>query len=480
MKRYGNLWERLICWENLVEAAHRSRRGKRSKGCVQRFEFNLEKELLRLQAELESGEYAPGEFKTHWISRPKPRMISAAPYRDRVVHHALMNVLEPILERHFHPHSFACRRGKGTHAAADRLQVLMHRNRYVLQCDIRRFFPSIDHEILKACFRRLIKDRRVLRLMDTIVDSSNPQEPAHSWLDGDDLFTPVERRRGLPIGNLTSQWFANWYLNSLDHYLSSRFRVGGYVRYCDDFLVLEQDRTLMLEVREAIKEHLAGLRLKLHTSKSFIRPVKTGVTFVGMRIWCDHRLLRKDNIRSFKRRICWMQKAYATRRIDWDYIKPRLASWIGHSCQTDSRQLLRRLSKDWRFRRATPDELSCSSRRQLEQQRQQLPGGQPQQQHSRQPQQQQRVSGMSLSGFSPALSLISRNGNVHGYCQRGGENPRHRPELTGQGPVAEYAQQGRAGLVGKTPNALSGRIANAAPGSIQIKASPFTDEETSS
>jgi RNA-directed DNA polymerase len=154
-------------------------------------------------------------------------MISAAPYRDRVVHHALMNVLEPILERHFHPHSYACRQGKGTHAAADRLQYLMGRYRYALQCDVRKFFPSIDHEILKATFRRLIKDRRTLDLMDLIVDGSNEQPAPLAWFPGDDLFTPAERRRGLPIGNLTSQWFANWALTGLDHFITGHLRLGG-------------------------------------------------------------------------------------------------------------------------------------------------------------------------------------------------------------------------------------------------------------
>ena len=155
-------------------------------------------QLLRLQRELREGGYRPGPFTTHWIDRPKPRLISAAPYRDRVVHHALMNVLEPILDRHFHPDSYACRKGKGTHAAADRLQQLMRRYRYTLQCDIRKFFPSIDHELLKASSAGLVKDRRVLALMDLIVDHSNEQEPVEDWFPGDDLFTPAGRRRGCP------------------------------------------------------------------------------------------------------------------------------------------------------------------------------------------------------------------------------------------------------------------------------------------
>ena len=117
MRRYGHLWDSFVAWDNLVLAAHQARRGKRHRPVVQHFEFHRERELLRLQRELRAGAWLPGPYTTHWIQRPKPRLISAAPYRDRVVHHALMNVLEPILDRRFHPDSFACRKGKGTHAA---------------------------------------------------------------------------------------------------------------------------------------------------------------------------------------------------------------------------------------------------------------------------------------------------------------------------------------------------------------------------
>jgi retron-type reverse transcriptase len=244
MKRYGNLWDSLISWENLVHAARKARRGKRSRYSVQIFEFQLEKALLHLQTELRQQTYRPGRFSTHWIYEPKKRLISAAPYRDRVVHHALMNILEPILDQHFHSNSYACRKNKGTHKAADRLQQLMKSNRYVLQCDIQKFFPSIDHEVLKSLFRRLIKDARVLALMDLIVDGSNDQPSEVLWFDGDDLFSPLEHRKGLPIGNLTSQWFANWYLNGLDHFITSRLGLGAYVRYCDDFILLNNDKEL--------------------------------------------------------------------------------------------------------------------------------------------------------------------------------------------------------------------------------------------
>lgn len=364
MKRYGGLWEKVIAWENLRLAARKARRGKRDRAGVQRFEFDLESNLLALRSELADGVYRPGPFSTHWINRPKARLISAAPYRDRVVHHALMNVLEPILDRHFHPHSYACRIGKGTHAAADRVQRLMRRYRHFVQMDIRKYFPSIDHLLLKSTFRRLIKDRQVLRLMDLIVDHSNPQEPVAEYYPGDDLFSPFARRHGLPIGNLTSQWMANWYLSGLDHFLTSHLGIGSYVRYCDDFILLHDDREVLREITAKVREYLASLRLRLHEEKMCVKPVRAGTTFVGYRLWASHRLLRKQNIRQFRRRVAWMRKAYAAGVVDWKHVRPRLASWIGHARQVNSARLIRRLARDWRFRRSDSAPVAFAARRQ--------------------------------------------------------------------------------------------------------------------
>lgn len=351
MKRYSGLWERVVAWENLLLAARKARKGKRGRAEVQHFEFHLESELLRLREELIQGTYQPGPFRSHWIMRPKRRLISAAPYRDRVVHHALMNVLEPILDKHFHLHSYACRKGKGTHAAADRLQALMRRFRYFVQCDIRKYFPSIDHEILKGLFRRLIKDGRVLDLTDLIVDRSNRQEAVIDYFPGDDLFTPHDRRRGLPIGNLTSQWFANWYLTPLDHYVTGSLRFGGYVRYCDDFVLLADDRAALTQALHAIGDRLSAIRLRLKRENVSVTPVRAGLPFVGYRIWPTHRLIRKQNVRRFQRRVCWMRHAYAAGTIEWSGIKVRLDSWMGHARQADSARLIARMSQGWRFTR---------------------------------------------------------------------------------------------------------------------------------
>jgi len=217
----------MISFESLLEVAAKAQRGKRFRPAVARFHFTLERELLVLQAELASKTYRPGPYRSFYIYEPKQRLISAAPYRDRVVHHALTGVLEPIFERSFVFDSYACRKGKGTHAAVARCRNHARRFRYVLKADIRKFFPSVDHDILKHLIAGKIKDPNVLWLMGLILDHSNPQEPLLQWFPEDDLFTPAERRRGFPIGNQTSQFFANVYLDPLDHFVKDRLGVDG-------------------------------------------------------------------------------------------------------------------------------------------------------------------------------------------------------------------------------------------------------------
>jgi retron-type reverse transcriptase len=348
--RYGDLWGSVVDWSNLVLAAKKARRGKRDREAVQKFDFHLERNLLGLQRELASGAYRPGPFTTHWIHVPKSRLISAAPYRDRVVHHAVMNVLEPILDRHFHPDSFACRKGKGTHAAARRLQHLMRRYPFALQCDVRKFFPSIDHEVLKETFRRRLKDRRVLALLDVIVDSSNEQEAVIEHFPGDSLFTPLDHRRGLPIGNLTSQWFANWYLDRFDHTATNVWRVG-HVRYCDDFVMLGYDRGRLKELLPVMAAELGRVRLKLHSKRATVGPTRAGRSFVGYRISPPARRLTNSAVRRCWRRFGWQRRALAGGEIDREAVHRSLMGWMGHVQQGDGLGLVRRVVERCVFRR---------------------------------------------------------------------------------------------------------------------------------
>ena len=201
MKTHNHLFDQICSFKNLLAASRKAQMGKRFQEEVARFNFHLEPELYRLQEELQTQTYRPGPYHEFYIHEPKRRLISAAPYRDRVVHHALCNVIEPIFDRTFIYDSYACRKNRGTHKAVDRFTAFCRKNRYGLKCDIKKYFPSIDHELLKATFRRKIRDSRTLWLTDLIVDSSNPQEHILEYFEGDDLLTPLNRRCGIPIGN---------------------------------------------------------------------------------------------------------------------------------------------------------------------------------------------------------------------------------------------------------------------------------------
>jgi len=265
-KRHEDLFDRIANFGALYAAAKRAVLGKRRKPGAAAFFANLERELLQLEQQLLKGSYRPGRYVTIEVHDPKRRLVSAAPFRDRVVHHALTAIIQPIFELGFINNSFANRTGKGTHRAIATYEAYRDRHAHVLRCDIYRYFPAIDHQILKAEFRRRIACGRTLELMDRIVDGSNPQEPVDLHFTGDDLFEPYRRRRGLPIGNLTSQFFANLYLDRFDHFVTEVLR-APYLRYVDDFALFHDDPAVIGDWRRRIESYLVGRRLRLHPSK---------------------------------------------------------------------------------------------------------------------------------------------------------------------------------------------------------------------
>jgi retron-type reverse transcriptase len=203
------------------------------------------------------------------VRESKPRLISAAPFRDRVVHHALCSVISPIFERSFIANTFASLEGRGTHRAVANYEGLRDRFRHVLRCDIYRYFPAIDHDVLKRDLRRRIACPDTLWLCDTLIDGSNLQEPVDCYFPDDDLFTPYARRRGLPIGNLTSQLFGNVYLNPLDHYVTEILR-APYLRYLDDFALFADDQQTLTDWRTRIAAFLEhGVCCCIHTRPEF-------------------------------------------------------------------------------------------------------------------------------------------------------------------------------------------------------------------
>lgn len=337
MKRHKHLYDDICSFENLLRAAHKARRGKRYLAAPAKFFHHLEDELIRLRHELLEQTWQPGGFVTFTIRDTKPRLISAAPFRDRVVHHALCNVLEPIYERSFIYDSYACRVGKGTHAGVDRLTRFMQGADYVLKCDIRKYFPSIDHAILKTLLRRKVGCPRTLTLLETIIDGSNPQDEINDWFPGDDLLTPLERRRGLPIGNQTSQFFANVYLDPLDHFVKESIGCRRYIRYVDDFVILEDDKATLHDTLSALEAFLAErLRLRVHPRKRFVSPVTCGVDFLGYQVFPTHRRLRPVSGYRFARRLRKMAHKVSQGRMEFHKVRQRVASWIGHARHADT------------------------------------------------------------------------------------------------------------------------------------------------
>ena len=352
MKRYGNLFPAIAAFPNLLDAARKAQKGKRFRDNVLRFNFHLEEKLLRLQEELRSKDYRPGPYRTFEIKEPKTRLISAAPYRDRVVHHALCNIIVPIFERSFIHDSYANRTGFGTHRALRRFTQCARSSSYVLQCDIQKYFPSIDRDILKQILRRKIKCRDTLWLIDTIIDAGSAQEVPACYFPGDNLLSPLQRRRGLPIGNLTSQFFANVYLSGLDHFIKEQLHIGKYLRYVDDFALFSDDRERLKNARPAIEAYLAGLRLKIHPIKSQLFETRHGANFVGFRILPDRIRVRQENLRRARRRLRRMQAAYADRSQSRHDISQSIRSWVAHLEHGDTWRLRERIFTDLVFRRA--------------------------------------------------------------------------------------------------------------------------------
>jgi len=351
MKTYKNLYPKIYDFDNLYWAFREARKGKRRKEPVAAFEVDLEPNLWRLHEELVAQTYRPGPYHHFYIYEPKRRLISAAPFRDRVLHHALCRVIEPIFDRTFIYDSYACRVGKGNHRAVERCSQFARRHAYVLKCDIVKFFPSIDQAILRDLLARRIADAQTLWLIDLILASGVgvlESEYAMHYFPGDDLFAAC-RPRGLPIGNLTSQQWANVYLNPLDHFVKRELRCGSYVRYCDDFLLFHDDKRQLHRWRAEIADFLQTLRLTLHEGKSAVFPLRLGVEFVGFRVFPTHRRLRRQNVHRAFRRMEDLQEAYLAGDIPLDRVSASVQSWIAHSRYASTYGLRRQLFRRFIF-----------------------------------------------------------------------------------------------------------------------------------
>jgi hypothetical protein len=332
---------RVTAWENLYHAWHQAGRGKRGIGGTARFEHQLADNLLDLQQSLRQGSWRPGGYTHFTIHEPKRRLISAAPFRDRVVHHALCNIIEPEFEKRFIPDSYANRAGKGTHRAVDRLQQFARSFPYVLRLDIVRHFPSIDHAILTERLGRVIQDEGILDLVSKIIESGEgvlDQEYTMVWFPGDDLLAAC-RPRGLPIGNLTSQFWSNCYLHGLDLFVKRTLRCPAYLRYVDDFALFSDSKRQLWRWKRAIMEFLQSLRLTIHEASAQVIPVTQGIPWLGFVVFPDHRRIKSRKVRNAGRRLSERFEAWQQGRISFAEFDANVQGWINHVRYADSWRL---------------------------------------------------------------------------------------------------------------------------------------------
>ena len=295
MRRVNNIFEEIVSFSNLFNAFKKALKGAGKNKEAERFYFNLENELIKLQKELINGNYAPGEYRLFNIYEPKERIIAAAPFRDRVVHHALINVLEPIFEKVFIYDSYATRKGKGTHKAVLRAQHFLNKSKWFLKTDVKKYFESINKNLLINIIERKIKDPQLMDLIKKIIFNDSYSQNA----------------TGLPIGNLTSQFFANVYLDRLDHYLKDFLGVKYYVRYMDDLVVFNNDKNELKYILKLIKKFLTEeLNLEIKEKATFINKRDNGLSFLGTRIFKKTIRIKRENLkRSFSR----------IKRREWEY-----------------------------------------------------------------------------------------------------------------------------------------------------------------
>lgn len=339
-KTHNNLWGGVVDFDNLYVAYKQAAKGKRFQSDVLEFNSRLEENLIDIQNKLMWRTWTPSRFSAFNKYEPKWRYIEAPPFKDRVVHHSLVKEIEPLFEQKFIWHSYACRVGRGNHKAVQLVQSFLrsenakHNKVYALKADIAAYFASVDHQALVRVLQRTIRDKEVLRLCWLIIDAC-----------GVDCC-------GIPVGALTSQLFANVYLNQLDHYVKDQLGVKPYVRYMDDFIILSNSKTQLWDLLYHIDVFLSEtLSLRLNP-KTDIFPVSQGIDFCGYRIWATHILPRKRNVKRAKNRFDKLAAQYSRGEIDLDDVSPSVMSFLGYMkhCNgytTTDRMLSRLVLRRW-------------------------------------------------------------------------------------------------------------------------------------
>ena len=349
LKSFANLYPKIYDFKNLHLAYLKARKNKRYKNEVLEFSANLEENLITLQNELIWKTYKTSPYKWFTVYEPKERLIMALPFKDRVIHHALCNIIEPIFERSFISDSFACRKGKGVHKASQKLTMFLRRARkqwgdsiYCLAIDVQKFFPSVDHHILASILREKITCPDTLWLIEEILFSAGDKSDPKS--------------SGLPIGNLTSQLWANVYLNEIDHFTKETLRIKFYIRYMDDLVILESDKHKLARIKEQITDFMKARLLLKPNNRTVIFPARLGIDFIGYRTWPDYKLLRKSSIKRARRRLRKQATLVASGSLSEERFKSSVASWIGYCSHADAYRIKNKLLEkiaSWRNRNGT-------------------------------------------------------------------------------------------------------------------------------
>ncbi len=345
MKIYKELFWLIISPQALFKAWEIFKSDKRSKPDVAEFEMHLEQNIFELYRDLKNGTYQHGPYKGFWIHDPKVRRIHKATVHDRVLHHAIFRALNPIFEQTFIPNSFSCRVGKGTHKGVTKVEEMIRaesRNNtrpcYALKCDVRKFFDSVDHNVLTEIISRRVKDEKVVRLMKEIIGSF------------DAVRTNLFDRKGVPIGNLTSQIFANIYMNEFDQFVKQELKIKHYARYTDDFILISSDKAYLENLLPPMRDFLkTKLHLELHPKKVTLTTHHRGIDFLGYVILPEHIKMRSKTKRRIPRKLRKSVQLYRRGEISETSLKSTLQSYMGVISHADAYMFGENLKNEFWF-----------------------------------------------------------------------------------------------------------------------------------
>jgi retron-type reverse transcriptase len=385
MKRIGQLYPRVVEIGNAYEAAWRASQGKRQRRSVEDFLQDLGEEANRIVSDLDAGCFRFSGYQQFTVRDPKIRTIHAPAFRDRVVHHMMIQVLGPVFESGATDRSYACRRGKGQHAAIRRAAGWTRRAEWFLKLDVAKFYDSIPHGILRGKLAKRFREKRVLQLFDGLLASYQTRE-----------------NTGLPIGALTSQYLGNFYLDAIDHSVLQSGLTTHYLRYMDD-LFFFGDRAALLDVRLLVDESLADLGLR-SKGVGILNRCREGVPFLGFVLYPDRIRLDRRGRKRLRMKWARLENDFLADRIDETALTARTGSLFAHARTADDVGWRREIVKFSRIRESLETDAPCPARRFVEQLRNELPLCDPQQEQGRQPQQEQRLPGLSVSRHGDTAS----------------------------------------------------------------------------